>query len=390
MKHLLACLLALLVATTSVLAKGSDWKEHYDKAVVATFYAGTVLNGYHELTLAQAYVDSAQAELDAMAVPDSAGLAAVADLRNELAISEEIAVDNLNYIYPAFSVFTTEHPEYNIVDDPAELLLEALTEKVIELQDPLFKGTVNENGEFVIVQVTPFDAMHVNVLLDFMSLNTPAYAIRLHEYANFLDPAGVERYQEGTMTTADLEAACDYYGVTRILILRLRDNGSIIPDAENPTVFYKGVTLEAFRSGDEAVKDYFYFETFRIDKATGWYRGVVTLVLGALILLVALLLMGGAYKKENRWQWEASRVLRVEEVKRSIVVLACPFQGPTSRTSWAVGGRRDPMPSSGRCTRGRGWPTRPLPPSSSRSYSLMWRCLSWPTGRWTMPETSPG
>ena len=107
MKHLLACLLALLVATSSVLAKGSGWKEHYDKAVVATFYAGTVLNGYHELTLAQAYVDSAQMELDAMAVPDSAGFAAVADLRNELCISEEIAVDNLNYIYPAFSVFTT-------------------------------------------------------------------------------------------------------------------------------------------------------------------------------------------------------------------------------------------------------------------------------------------
>ena len=344
MKHLLACLLALLVATSSVLAKGSGWKEHYDKAVVATFYAGTVLNGYHELTLAQAYVDSAQAELDAMAVPDSVGLAAVADLRNELSISEEIAVDNLNYIYPAFSVFTTEHLEYNIVDDPAELLLEALTEKVIELQDPLFKGTVNENGEYVIVQVTPFDAMHVNVLLDFMSLNTPAYAIRLHEYANFLDPAGIERYQEGTMTTADLEAACDYYGVTRILILRLRDNGSIIPDAENPTVFYKGVTLEAFRSGDEAVKDYFYFETFRIDKATGWYRGVITLVLGALILLVALLLMGGAYKKENRWQWEATRVLRVEEVKRSIVVLAMSISG--AYFAHLVGGWWAPGPNA--------------------------------------------
>ena len=121
-------LLALLMCTAA--GAQEKWKEHYDKAVVATFYAGTVLNGYHELTLAQAYVDSAQMELDAMAVPDSAGLAAVADLRNELSISEEIAVDNLNYIYPAFSVFTTEHPEYNIVDDPAELLLEAQPEVV--------------------------------------------------------------------------------------------------------------------------------------------------------------------------------------------------------------------------------------------------------------------
>ena len=169
MKHLLVSLIALALVIPSLIAGPSSWKEHYDKAVVATFYSGTVLNGYHELKLAQAYVDSAQAALDGMAVPDSAGLAAVADLRDELAVSEEIAVDNLNYIYPAFSVFTTEHPEYNIVDDPAELLLEALTEKVIELQDPLFKGTVNENGEYVIVQVTPFDAMHVNVLLDFMS-----------------------------------------------------------------------------------------------------------------------------------------------------------------------------------------------------------------------------
>ena len=325
-------------------AQESSWKRYYDKAVVATFYSGSVLNGYHELKLAQAYADSAMAELESMAKPDSAGVATVVDLIEELAISEDIAVDNLNYIYPAYSVFTTEHPEFNIVDDPAELLLEALTQKVIELQDPLFKGTVDQNGEYVIVQVTPFDAMHVNVLLDFMAASTPAYAIRLHEYANFLDPLGIERYQKGKMTQQDLEAACAYYGVSRILILRLRDNGSIIPNAENPTVFYKGVTLEAFRSGDEAVNDYFYFETFRLDKSMGWSRGVATLIFGAFILLVALLLMGGVFKKENRWRWDATRVLRVEEVKRSILVLMMSLSG--AYFAHLVGGWWAPGPNA--------------------------------------------
>lgn len=50
--------------------------------------------------------------------------------------------------------------------------------------------------------------MHVKLTLDIMSLNTPAYSICMDEYANFLDSTGIERYQEGAMTTADLEASC--------------------------------------------------------------------------------------------------------------------------------------------------------------------------------------
>lgn len=65
---------------------------------MAIFYAGTAVNGYLELMLAQAYLDRAQMELDNMLVSDTIVLAAVTDPRNELAIIMEISVENFNFI----------------------------------------------------------------------------------------------------------------------------------------------------------------------------------------------------------------------------------------------------------------------------------------------------
>ena len=125
------CIGCVATLPVTISAQESNWKRHYDKAVVATFYSASALNGHDELEVANLYLDSARKAIafDSTAVPED--LALITSLQQELDVSEDIASDNLNYIYPAFSVIKGDRKEFNVIDDPAELLIESLVERVI-------------------------------------------------------------------------------------------------------------------------------------------------------------------------------------------------------------------------------------------------------------------
>ena len=53
------CLAIILEGSSSVWGQG-EWKEHYEKAVVATFYSASAMNGHDELEVANLYLDSAR------------------------------------------------------------------------------------------------------------------------------------------------------------------------------------------------------------------------------------------------------------------------------------------------------------------------------------------
>lgn len=321
MKHLLVCLVCpvLLLSGPHVLGQ-EGWREHYDKAVVATFYSASAMNGHDELEVAKLYLDTARAfiVLDSTAsIEDRALLSA---LQAELDVSEDIAADNLNYIYPAFSVIKGERTEFNVIDDPAELLIESLVERAVGIADPLYRGLVKENGHHVLVQVQPFDAVHLTVVLDYLTNETPAYAIRPHEIEAILGVEGWTRYADGQLDSADYVVLQAHYGVSSLMVIDVVDQGSIIPDSENPMLFYKGVRLWSV-DGEGRAQMHQYFEDFRVDKAEGWTRSLWLVVLNVLLALFFLTLVSGADFRKGKLQWTPSAMFQLESVKRNVIVL---------------------------------------------------------------------
>ena len=95
--------------------------EYFQKAKVATFYSSTYLNGYYELNMAFSFLDSARLQLPQ--IPDEninkiKFENQVNALYNELKISESISVDNLNYIYPHYSLIAGYRQDFNLIDEP--------------------------------------------------------------------------------------------------------------------------------------------------------------------------------------------------------------------------------------------------------------------------------
>ena len=318
MKHLLA--LVLLFDGFLAFSQAPAWREYYDKAVVATFYSASAMNGHDELEVANLYLDSARMSIALDTSASDGGQALLDALQEELEVSEDIAADNLNYIYPAFSVIKGERTEFNVIDDPAELLIESLVERAVGIADPLHRGLVKENGHHVLVQVEPFDAVHLTVVLDYLTNETPAYAIRPHEVQGVLGGDGWTRYVNGQLDSTDHVALQHHFGVSSLMVIDVLDQGSIIPDSENPMLFYKGVRLWSVDAeGQPQIHQ--YFEDFRVDKAAGWTRSLWLVVLNVLLALFFLTLISGAGFRKGRLQWTPSAMFQLESVKRNVIVL---------------------------------------------------------------------
>ena len=104
----------------------SVFLDYFNKAKIATFYSSTYLNGFYELDLAYRYADSAKYALDSLGSSDSLKNiyeSQLNSLYNELNISKSIAVDNLNYILPHYSLIAGYRSDYNLVDEAEELLV---------------------------------------------------------------------------------------------------------------------------------------------------------------------------------------------------------------------------------------------------------------------------
>lgn len=313
------CLAIILEGSSSVWGQG-EWKEHYEKAVVATFYSASAMNGHDELEVANLYLDSARWAMSRDSSASQENRALLDALQSELDVSEDIASDNLNYIYPAFSVIKGERTEFNIIDDPAELLIESLVERVVGIADPLHRGLVKENGHHVLVEVQPFDAVHLTVVLDYLTNATPAYAIRPHEVEAVLGAEGWARYLKGQLDSGDHLALQAHFGVSSLMVIDVVDQGSIVPNPENPMLFYKGVRLWSVDEEGQA-QMHQYFEDFRVDKASGWSRSLWLVVLNVLVALFFLTLVSGAGFRKGKLQWTPSAMLQMESVKRNVIVL---------------------------------------------------------------------
>lgn len=245
------------------------WEEYYKKATVATFYSSSVLNGFDELTLAQLYTDSAEA----YCLEDSNRKSKISDLRTEHTVSKYIASENINYMYPAFSLMAGYRPDFIIRDDAGELLVEALLEKVLDQNDPLNKGRFRDNTDYLLLSVEPYDSVYFTVASDYLGTTSGHYTIRYHEVKSILSPEAFRRYRNHTMSNEDWQVIADAYGVDQLIGLNIKDQGSIIPG-----LFYKGIYLNYYTSND-GFHYVNYYETFRVDKASAWSTSLYVVAL---------------------------------------------------------------------------------------------------------------
>ena len=200
--------------------------KHYDKATEATFYAASTYNSYHELELTKSYIDSASFYLNKL--PDNfLNKKKYADelkvLRKQYDSSLRIATDNINYIFPSFSTFAGYRDDYIKVDDPQELLIESLIENIIIQSDPVIKGSIKNNHQFVLINLDPFDETLLGVSIDYINSNTNAFTILSHEIIKIIGIDGYDRFKSNQLIYQDFEKLMLNYNVDKIYNFSIKD-----------------------------------------------------------------------------------------------------------------------------------------------------------------------
>jgi hypothetical protein len=257
--------------------------EYFQKAKVATFYSSTFLNGYYELDMAFSFVDSARLQLSQIPEENlnkTKFKSQLNALYNELKISESIAVDNLNYIYPHYSLIAGYRQDFNLIDEPEELLIEEVINKHLTQADPFFKGNLIDNSHVVLVNITPFDSTFLQVALDFLGTETSHYAIRPHEIFNLLGDKGYDRYINNSLLKSDFQKILDNYNIDKLYNLSVLDQGSVINN-----LFYKGCYLNIIDKNQLSPQFLKYFESFKINKSESFNKSIVLLIISFIIFL---------------------------------------------------------------------------------------------------------
>lgn len=260
------------------------WEKYYKKATVATFYSATILNGYDELKLAKLYVDSA--ENYTYGIKSRTQL--IKNLRAELKLSEEIAGDNFNYIFPASSLMSGHRDEFVYMDDPNVLLIEDLVEKMLDMNDPLNKGNFRDNTDFVLTTLSPYDDEMAMVVADYLGATTGHYCIRQHEILSILSEEGIKRYHKNALIDADYDSICAFYNIDQLINLNVVDNGADIKDLS-----YKGIYFNYYQKG-KGLKYLNYFEAFKVDKSSARSKSILVAIVNFMLAFLGLFLINSA------------------------------------------------------------------------------------------------
>ena len=260
----------------------------YKKATTATFYSANFLNGFHEINLAKKYIDSAYTELDKFSDNDDffdQNKFKLDRLNNEINLSSEIAIDNLNFNIPHYSLFSNYRPDYEIVeDDPVEILIENLILKQLEQQDPISRGSLIGNTAYILLNINPFDENYILVGLDFLSTTTDHYGIRPHEIAKILGNDGFIRYTNNSLTSSDWEKILNHFNAEHLYNFQISELGTI----EDKMIYYKGISLYKVDNKTfvpEKVRDH---ENFITGKKSSYKNSILISTLFYLIFFLSL------------------------------------------------------------------------------------------------------
>lgn len=302
MIRLLKLLLFLFLLGPSILLSQVEEVERlYKRATVACFFSASKLNSYYDFKLAQSILDSTKiafSKIEKTHPKYDSILANINGLESELEMSREIAEDNLNYIYPSFSILAGHRDDYNYIDDAEELLIEGLLQNFLDQADPLYKGNFSTTSHFIIFEVDPFSFEHIGVLLDYISVNTSHYSIRPHEFKQILGEEGYDRYIKKTLSSKDYLKILNYYGIDDLLSITVSDNGSF------DHIFYKGITLDIIKRSNPNKVFHKYTEKFRLDKSEAFTTSLRFLIFLLINLTFIYFTLLSGYLKFDFSNWE--------------------------------------------------------------------------------------
>ena len=267
--------------------KGTNLFDVYlQRATIASFYSKTYQNSFHELNLVNAYIDSAYVELSKISETHpnkSIFLDQINALKEDYLASKSIASDNLNYIFPSFTSFVGLRNDFNTIDDSKELLFEELLENILFQSDPIVKGLIKDNNQYVLLDLKPYDDTLFSVGIDFLNANSNFYSINNFEVAKILGNSGFKRFKDGALLKNDWISLLKYYDTDKIYIFK-----PMFINTGINNLFYQGLNFEIINETDLTPKFLRYFESFRIEKNHNFTQSIIITVLFYFIVFAIL------------------------------------------------------------------------------------------------------
>ena len=288
MKFYKFCLVLILFLWANFMhSQEQQFINHIQKAEIASFYSSSYLNGYYELELACDYLDSAESDLSLIqdSILVDKYLFRLNSLKDELAVAKDIAADNLNYIYPHYSLISGYRNDFNLIDAPDELLVEDVMLNILEQADPFFKGNLIDNSHFILVHVAPFDLSMLGVCNDFLAAETKHYAIKPHEVSGILGEEGYVRYEENKMIKSDWNKIFEFYSIDKIYNFSVADKGSIIDN-----LYYKGASLNVINRNELVPVTVKYSEAFKMDKSESFSDSLYILIASYIVFFLLIII----------------------------------------------------------------------------------------------------
>ena len=292
----------------------NQFKSYYNKASIAAFYSGSFQNGFHELELTKAYIDSASVFLNKIPNENINKISYLNQLNvliHDYEVSLKISEDNINYILPSFSAFAGYRDDFNNVDDAQEILLESLFDNIITQSDPIIKGPIKDNNQFVLINIIPYDETLKGVGQDFLNMNTNSYSILSHELIKILGSDGFSRYKNNNLNKDDYKSIMEYFNTDRIYSFNIN-----LKKTEINNLLYSGLTFNLIEKPNYIPKLVRYFENFRIEKNSNFSKSILLNIIFYFITLL-ILLVGFNNIKRNKFSFNKENL-----ISDSIIIIA--------------------------------------------------------------------
>ncbi len=147
-------------------------------------------NSLKEFQIANKYVDSAESILKNNNI-DSLSFKSfklrLLNFKNEIAITEDICVDNMNGRFPLFMSLMGEINNFEFIDEPLEIACENAIDELLNLNTIKPSKPLKDLMTYVVLEINPYDPTIEEVCAQYINNNSVNYVISRHELSLILN-----------------------------------------------------------------------------------------------------------------------------------------------------------------------------------------------------------
>ena len=320
----------LIWSFMALLASSQAWSQEtpqdmLTKAEVLAFYSGSTLHSQFEC---QQALDSVDAWLAMIPETETGVRARMERIRVELLTGQDNSSENMNGLFPAFGGMTGQRTDYHTLDDASEALAEDLVTKLMQMPSHGRKGFYKESGVYLIVTTNNGNLGMVNVILDLLSQESVAYALRPHELSGVV-PCSIE---DGTclqqLDSASWEGLLDRYETDDMLLLTVQEKPFVTDE-----IMYEGLLVQRYNRGQGSLTFEHYLEGFKTDKIQSRSDAIWLLLAGLLLSFLVQTAVGildyseGQFLLVDDWKTSLHAQKNVFAIAVSTVVVYVAIEG---------------------------------------------------------------